>query len=106
GIGGWLAVVVVVMMDGVIVDLGEGIGVTVDEPVVKMDSIPGSIIGFNSCLASVRSTSEGSVGLVALAATIVVVGVRVAIGVEGVVDEAEPPFFFLALAFGFGAASP
>nr|GEZ76072.1 hypothetical protein [Tanacetum cinerariifolium] len=47
GIGGWLAVVVVVMMDGVIVDLGEGIEVTIDEPVVKMDSIPGSIIGFN-----------------------------------------------------------
>nr|GFD28544.1 hypothetical protein [Tanacetum cinerariifolium] len=47
GTGGWLAIVVVVMMDGVIVDLGEGIGVTVDEPVVKMDSIPGSIIGFN-----------------------------------------------------------
>nr|GFB71853.1 hypothetical protein [Tanacetum cinerariifolium] len=48
GIGGWLAIVVVVMMDGVIVDLGEGIGVTIDEPVVKIDSIPGPIIGFNS----------------------------------------------------------
>nr|GFC28819.1 hypothetical protein [Tanacetum cinerariifolium] len=76
GIGGWLAVVVFIMMDGVIVDLGE---------------------------ASVRSTSEGSVGLVALA---VIVGVGVVIGVGGVVDEAEPPFFFLALVFGFGAASP
>nr|GFD20747.1 hypothetical protein [Tanacetum cinerariifolium] len=43
----WLAVVDVEMMDGVIVDWGEGIGVTVDEPVVKMDSIPGSIIRFN-----------------------------------------------------------
>nr|GFB98459.1 hypothetical protein [Tanacetum cinerariifolium] len=99
--------------------LGEGIGVTVDEPVVKMDSIPGSIIRFNSCSAYVRSTSEGSAGLVALAgyfplaaadslgsATTVVVGAGVAIGVRGVVDEAEPPFFFLALAFGFGAASP
>nr|GFA34133.1 hypothetical protein [Tanacetum cinerariifolium] len=52
GIGGWLAVVVVVMMDGVIVDLGEGIGVTVDEPVVKMDSIPGSIIGFNRLITN------------------------------------------------------
>nr|GFC71957.1 hypothetical protein [Tanacetum cinerariifolium] len=47
GIGGWLAVVVVVMMDGVIVDVGEGRGATKDEAVVKMDSIPGSIIGFN-----------------------------------------------------------
>nr|GFD44590.1 hypothetical protein [Tanacetum cinerariifolium] len=34
------------------------------------------------------------------------VGVGVAIGVGGVVDEAEPPFLFLALAFGFRAASP
>nr|GFC03668.1 hypothetical protein [Tanacetum cinerariifolium] len=58
------------------------------------------------CSASVRSTSEGSVELVALAATTGVVGIGVAIGVGGVVDEVEPPFFFLALAFGFGAASP
>nr|GFB62153.1 hypothetical protein [Tanacetum cinerariifolium] len=43
----WLAVVNVEMMDGVIVDWGEGIRVTVVEPVVKIDSIPGSIIGFN-----------------------------------------------------------
>nr|GEZ83079.1 hypothetical protein [Tanacetum cinerariifolium] len=34
--------------------------------------------------------------------TTVVVGVRVG----GVVEEAESPFFFLALAFGLGAASP
>nr|GFD45970.1 hypothetical protein [Tanacetum cinerariifolium] len=34
--------------------------------------------------------------------TTVVVGV----GVGGVVEEAELPFFFLARAFGFGAASP
>nr|GFA24611.1 hypothetical protein [Tanacetum cinerariifolium] len=34
--------------------------------------------------------------------TTVVVGV----GVEGVVEEAESPFFFLELAFGFGVASP
>nr|GFD35901.1 hypothetical protein [Tanacetum cinerariifolium] len=40
------------------------------------------------------------------AATTVVVGVGVAMEVGGVVDEAEPPVFFLALAFGFGAASP
>nr|GFD00466.1 hypothetical protein [Tanacetum cinerariifolium] len=33
-------------------------------------------------------------------------GVRVATGAGGVVDVAEPPCFFLALAFGFGAASP
>nr|GFB15743.1 hypothetical protein [Tanacetum cinerariifolium] len=69
--------------------------------------------------ASVLSTSVGSVGLVALAgcfplaaavslgeATIVVIGVGVEIGVGGVVDVLEPPLFLLALAFGFGAASP
>nr|GFD30981.1 hypothetical protein [Tanacetum cinerariifolium] len=33
-------------------------------------------------------------------------GVGVAIGVGGVVDEAEPPLFLLTLAFSFGAASP
>nr|GFD48099.1 hypothetical protein [Tanacetum cinerariifolium] len=72
-----------------------------------------------SCSASIRSTSEGITGLVAMAgcflvaaavslgaATTIVVGVRVEIGVKGVVDEAEPPLFFLALTFGFGAASP
>nr|GFD21830.1 hypothetical protein [Tanacetum cinerariifolium] len=36
----------------------------------------------------------------------VVIGVRVAIGVGGVVDDSEPPLFLLAPAFGFGAASP
>nr|GFD52004.1 hypothetical protein [Tanacetum cinerariifolium] len=30
----------------------------------------------------------------------------VGVGVGGVVEEAESPFFFLALAFGFSAASP
>nr|GFC28574.1 hypothetical protein [Tanacetum cinerariifolium] len=68
-----------------------------------------------SCSASVLSISVGSVGVIALAGclplavedslganTTVVVGVRVG----GVVEEAESPFFFLALAFGFGAASP
>nr|GFD45427.1 hypothetical protein [Tanacetum cinerariifolium] len=34
--------------------------------------------------------------------TTVVVGV----GVGGIVEEAESPFFFLSLAFGFGAAFP
>nr|GFD20459.1 hypothetical protein [Tanacetum cinerariifolium] len=34
--------------------------------------------------------------------SVVVVGV----GVGGVVEEAESPFFFLALTFGLGAASP
>nr|GFC91749.1 hypothetical protein [Tanacetum cinerariifolium] len=34
--------------------------------------------------------------------SVVVVGVRVG----GVVEEAKSPFFFLALAFGLGAASP
>nr|GFC99956.1 hypothetical protein [Tanacetum cinerariifolium] len=34
----------------------------------------------------------------------VVIGVRVAI--EGVREVLESPFFFLALAFGFGAATP
>nr|GFD22094.1 hypothetical protein [Tanacetum cinerariifolium] len=35
------------MIDGVMVDWGEGIGVTVVKPVVKSDSKPGSVIGFN-----------------------------------------------------------
>nr|GFD06259.1 hypothetical protein [Tanacetum cinerariifolium] len=71
------------------------------------------------CSASVLSTSEGSVGLVALAgcfplaATVslgasatVVIGLGDATVVGGVVEESEPPLFRLALAFGFGAASP
>nr|GFD19928.1 hypothetical protein [Tanacetum cinerariifolium] len=32
--------------------------------------------------------------------------VVVGVGVGGVVEEAKSPFFFLALAFGLGAASP
>nr|GFC08018.1 hypothetical protein [Tanacetum cinerariifolium] len=57
----WLAAMNVEMMDGVIVDWGEGIGVTVDEPVVKMDSIPGSIVGFNRIEESVNAQLEAEV---------------------------------------------
>nr|GFD24331.1 hypothetical protein [Tanacetum cinerariifolium] len=32
--------------------------------------------------------------------------VVVGVGVRGVVEEVESPFFFLALAFGLGIASP
>nr|GFC96539.1 hypothetical protein [Tanacetum cinerariifolium] len=68
---------------------------------------------------SVLSTSVVSVGVVAFAdclplaaadslgaTTTVVVGVGVAMGVGEGVDEAEPPFFFLALALCFYTASP
>nr|GFA28338.1 hypothetical protein [Tanacetum cinerariifolium] len=70
------------------------------------------------CSASVHSISEGSVGRVALAGCFplaaavslgvaaVVIGLRDATAVGGVVDESKPPLFLLALAFGFGAASP
>nr|GFD21992.1 hypothetical protein [Tanacetum cinerariifolium] len=70
-----------------------------------------------SCSASVLSTSVGSVGVVAHAGCLplaaadslgtgaaVVIGVGVAIG--GVREVSESPLFFLALAFGFGAATP
>nr|GFC78354.1 hypothetical protein [Tanacetum cinerariifolium] len=68
-----------------------------------------------SCSASVLWISVGSTGVVALeccfplavadsrgADSTMVVGV----GVGGVVEEAESPFFFLALALCLGAASP
>nr|GFA63535.1 hypothetical protein [Tanacetum cinerariifolium] len=73
----------------------------------------------NKCLTEKvsASTVSGSVRLVALAgcfplaaavslgAAIVMIGLGDATAVGGVVDESEPPFFFLALAFGFGDAS-
>nr|GFB29048.1 hypothetical protein [Tanacetum cinerariifolium] len=52
GIGGWLDVLVVVMIDGVIIDVGKGRGVTEDEAFVKIDSIPGSIIRFNKLVTN------------------------------------------------------
>nr|GFD61412.1 hypothetical protein [Tanacetum cinerariifolium] len=63
----------------------------------------------------VLSTSVGSVGVIALAGCLPLAvadsleantTVVVRVGVGGVVDEAKSPLFFLALAFGFGVASP
>nr|GFC59607.1 hypothetical protein [Tanacetum cinerariifolium] len=53
------------------------------------------VVALAGCLPLVAADSLG-------AATTVVVGV----GVGRVVEEAESPFFFLALAFGFDVASP
>nr|GFC52859.1 hypothetical protein [Tanacetum cinerariifolium] len=36
----------------------------------------------------------------------IVIGLGDATAVGGVVEKSEPPLFLLALAFGFGAASP
>nr|GFA19515.1 hypothetical protein [Tanacetum cinerariifolium] len=58
GIGGWLAVVMVVMMDGVIIGIGVGRGSIEDEAVIKIDSIPTSLVRFSMLVTNCDDTDE------------------------------------------------